>query len=360
MKSCRNTNSNSFLSRRFEDFEIPQLRTLFLLASFLLLPHVAALEPMIATARAADSPHSPQPSMTVRFTLPEDVLEKPFSFAGEVVPFQRSDVRYRVATEINFLLTDARSVLIGWLIPRQHPIQVVQPILAKQGVPAEFVFFYPVLPGLARNEQKPSPVGVWQISRPCDKTEGIEMAEDSWHDDRMDLELATQCFASRIKYLRGQIRGESWIMAAAAYVTSANIVSDAQGKWNSNSFWDVPLPSNAERLICRWIALAIIHTHQKYYQINIPSLQPVVLDKVTGLELSRDLAVAEIAAMLGIPAREVLSLNPKLKHAVGIFPALSGSKKLDHTIYVPKGKGALLVRKLQESGHLDPRSKRSH
>jgi len=360
MNGRRKTNSNAFLSSKFEDFAIRQLRILLLVASFFLLPYLGDLEPIVSSVGAADAQRSPQPSVTFRLTIPEDVLEKPFSFAGEIVPFQRSDVRYRVATEIDFLLMDARSVLIGWLMSRQFPVQIVQPILAKEGVPAEFSLFYPVLAGLARNEQKPSPAGIWQISKPCDKTEGIEMGEDSWHDDRMDFELATRCFAARIKSLRGQIRGESWIMAAAAYVTSASTVSEAQGKWDSNSFWDVPLPLHAEHLICRWIALAIIYSHQKYYQINIPQQPPLLLDKVTGLELSRDLSVAEIAFMLGIPAREVLSLNTKLKHSLGMFPALSGSKKLNHTIYVPKGKGAMLVKKLQESGHVGPQNQQRH
>jgi hypothetical protein len=85
----------------------------------------------------------------------------------------------------------------------------------------------------------------------------------------------------------------------------------------------------------------------------------LVLDKVTGLELSRDVSVAELAVMLGIPSREVLKLNPKLKSSVGTFPSLSGTMRLAHNINVPKGKGALLVEKLKASGHLTAQSKRT-
>jgi hypothetical protein len=148
-------------------------------------------------------------------------------------------------------------------------------------------------------------------------------------------------------------------MAAAAYVTSHNTVSDAQGNWDANSFWDVPLPSNIEQLICRWIAFTIIQSHQRFYHINIPRQTPLVFDKVMGLELSRDLSVAELAVMLGIPAREVLRLNPKLKSAVGVFPSLSSAVRLVHNINVPRGKGALLIEKLEASGHVKGQSKRT-
>ncbi len=328
-------------------------------ACCLLWPLSGTFVILTATASAADSPQVSETATSVRYSLPEDVLRRPFSFAGEIVPFQRSDVRYRVGSEINFLLLDARSVLIEWLIRRDVPVQLIQQILEKEGVPPEFVFFYPVLAGLTRNDQKVSGAGIWHISKPCDKADGLEMQEDSWHDDRMDIELATHCFASRIKSLRSQIRGGSWIMAAAAYVTSPNTVSDAQGNWDATSFWDVPLPPNIEQLICRWIAFTIIHGHERFYHINIPRQTPLVLDKVTGLELSRDVSVAELAVMLGIPSREVLKLNPKLKSSVGTFPSLSGTMRLAHNINVPKGKGALLVEKLKASGHLTAQSKRT-
>ncbi|MDQ1238590.1 MAG: rane-bound lytic murein transglycosylase, partial [Thermodesulfobacteriota bacterium] len=236
-------------------------------ACCLLWPLSGTFVLLTATASAADSPQVSETATSVRYSLPEDVPRKPFSFAGEIVPFQRSDVRYRVGSQINFLLLDARSVLIEWLIRRDVPVQLIQQILEKEGVPPEFVFFCPVLAGLTRNDQKASGAGIWHISKPCDKADGVEMQEDSWHDDRMDIELATHCFASRIKSLRSQIRGGSWIMAAAAYVTSPNTGSDAQGNWDATSFWDVPLPPNIEQLICRWIAFTIIHGHERFYHI---------------------------------------------------------------------------------------------
>ena len=39
-------------------------------------------------------------------------------------------------------------------------------------------------------------VGWWALEKPCAASDGVEMQEDSWHDDRMDLDLSTRCFAA--------------------------------------------------------------------------------------------------------------------------------------------------------------------
>ncbi|MEW6110603.1 MAG: hypothetical protein AB1664_00610 [Thermodesulfobacteriota bacterium] len=288
-----------------------------------------------------------------RYSLPADVLKKPFRFAGEVVPIQRPDVGDRIRNELNFLLLDARSALTSWINQTQQFAWIFEEVLKRDGVPQDFLLFAPVLSGLSlQASPRVSGAGWWGLDKPCDSNEGVAMSVDAWHDDRLDLELSTACFASRIKRIRKDLGHESWLMAAAAYITATKTVAEREKQWKSQSFWDIPLPDNAEELVVRWIAFAIIFAHLRDYGLNAAGTPPLIFDNVTGIALAKDLPVAEIARMTDTPPRKILELNPKLKPSVGKFPAKVKGRNMTHSIHTPRGKGWVLVNKLKAAGYL--------
>ncbi len=291
-----------------------------------------------------------------QYSLPDTITRAPFRFAGEIIPLQRPDVRARILYQVNFLLMDARSVLSEWLTEKIRYWWLLKETLAKEGVPEDFVLFSFVLSGLGKSEFRGPGAGVWALDKPCSRAEGVEMFEDAWHDDRMDMELATRCFAARIKAIRAQL-GAGWLMAAAAYVTSPKTVEDLTRTWDTRSYWDLPLPEIAEELIVRWIALGIINSHREAYRLGHRDVQPFTFDQVSQLILSKDLPVGEIARMSGVSAREILDLNPKIKPSSGILPAKVNGKPLTHTIAAPKGRGQDIVDKLNKEGYLEPSKK---
>lgn len=183
------------------------------------------------------------------------------------------------------------------------------------------------------------------------------MSADSWHDDRLDLELSTRCFASRLRSIRKDLGDEGWLMTAAAYVTSAKTIQDFRHRWATRSYWDLPLPDTAEDLIVRWIALGIINAHKEAFGLKLRKPPPLTFDQITGLSLVKDLSVAEISRISGVSSREILDMNPKLKPTAGIFPATEKGKGLTHVIAVPKGKGWIVVNKLKEAGYLSSGAK---
>ena len=303
-----------------------------------------------APTRAAGPSRDTQPSFC-RYLLPDAVISRPFRFAGQIVPLERPDVRSRIAYHVNFLLMDARSVLSDWLTERTRYWWLIKETLAKQGVPEDFVLFSCVLSGLGKSEYRGPGAGMWALEKPCSAAEGVEMFDDAWHDDRMDMELSTRCFAARIKALRDQLGGD-WLMAAAAYVTSLKTIQDFSRTWDTRSYWNLPLPDPAEDLIVRWIAFGIIHSNRDAYQLTGRNMEPATFDQVSQLILSKDLPVGEIARMSGVSPREILDLNPKLKPSSGILPAKVDGKPLKHTIAAPKGKGREVVDKLRKEGYL--------
>jgi hypothetical protein len=300
----------------------------------------------------ASAPPSSNSRFASRYSLPESVTSKPFSFAGQIIPLERRDVRERIVNQVNFLLMDARSVLSEWLTERTRYWWVLKESLAKEGLPEDFVLFSYVLSGLGKSEFRGPGAGVWALEKPCSRAEGVDMSDDTWHDDRMDMELATRCFATRIKSIRTQL-GSDWLMAAAAYVTSPKTIENLTRTWDTRIYWDLPLPDPAEDMIVRWIALGIIHSNREAFRLGWRAVQPATFDQVSQLILSKDLPVGEIARMSGVSAREILDLNPKIKPSSGILPARIDGKSLTHTIAAPKGKGRDVVDKLKKEGYLE-------
>jgi len=304
------------------------------------------------SSKAAGPTKESRPNCS-RYSLPSSLFKKPFHFAGELVPIQRPDVQSRILQQINFLLLDARGVLTGWLSERSRYAWIFDEVLRKEGVPDEFVLFAPILSALTlKASSRSAMAGWWALDKPCAASDGVEMLEDSWHDDRMDLELSTRCFAARLKDARKELGGGSWLMTAAAYITSTKTIQGLRQRWDTDQFWDMPLPENAEDLVVRWIALWIINGHRDIYGLKFKDTPPFTFDQVTGLVLSKELTVAEIAHMTGVSSREILELNPKIKAAAPVLPATSRGKSLSHTIAAPKGKGWLLVDKLKKGGYV--------
>jgi membrane-bound lytic murein transglycosylase D len=306
----------------------------------------------------AAGPRKEAPATCSRYSLPKSVVETSYQFAGENVPIQRPDVRSRILFQVNFLLMDARSVLTDWLSEKTRYVWLLEELIAKEGVPKDFVWLAPILAGTnLKSQGRQAGAGWWALENNCDSTDGMEMADDSWHDDRLDLELATRCFATRIKQIRKNLGDVNWLMAASAYISGESTVQDSMKRWNSKAFWDIPLPETTEELVVRWIALKIISGHREHFGLKFKESAPLAFDQVSGITLSKDLQVADVGHMVGIASRQVLELNPKIKTTSGVFPSQFKGKTLIHSIAVPKGKGSILLEKLKSGGYVSEQPK---
>ncbi len=326
---------------------------------------LACLMPFLgaeAHCAGASGPRKQTSGVPARYSIPQAVLEKPFTFAGEVIPFHRPDVAARIRFQLNFLLIDARSVLTSWLTNKNRYGWMFEEVFGKAEVPEEFGLLAPILSGISAKSSPSLPgAGWWALDTPCTADEGIALSKDTWHDDRLDLELSTRCFAHRIKRIKEKLRTRSWLLTAAAYVSSAEAVEEAGKNWNAFKFWDMPLPPNADELIPRWIALGIISAHPDKFGLRLKSTPPFTYDEVSGLVLAKDLSVADIAEFVGIPARKILRLNPRIMASNAVLPATVKGRPVSHRVIAPKGKGRVLVDALKKNGYLlqAPHAKRS-
>jgi hypothetical protein len=327
-------------------------RNLMLICICPLLGAYLLIAPNIALS--ADELHAKEGiSITTRFHLPPSIAGKPFKFAGQTVPLERPDVEARIIREVNLLLLDARGVLTSWFTEKGRFGWIFEEMLTKEGFPKELVLFSAVLSGMTKKSSaKLGGEGWWALGTPCTEMDGIKMVNDSWFDDRLDPEASTRCFAIRMKRMLEEVGGSNWLMAAAAYVSSPKEIVQRMQRWNTDSFWDLPLPENADELVTRWVALGIIDSHRKAYGIKFTEPAPFTYDHVTGVVLTKDLPVPVIARMTGVSSRQILEMNPRVKVSKAVFPARADGRTPTHSLVAPEGKGQALVRRLKEEGYV--------
>ncbi len=301
-------------------------------------------------AQSVQGPRSQGQTHLVRFDLPPE-LGKEYDFLGQKLRLDRPDLRSRLISQVNFLLYDARSVLTEWLLEKTRSNWILRETFSKNGVPEDFIWLAPVMAGAARSS-KPQGVGAWLLDKPCSAIEGVEMRDNSFMDDRLDIQLSTKCFAHRISSLHNDYNF-NWFMATVAYLLSPKTTTEIIDKYGTSNPWDIPLPKNIEDMLDRWIALKIIYTNRQYYGLEFKDPAPFIFDQLSDVRLSKDLPVAEIAKILSVSPRLILEINPKIKTTPGIFPAKADGKQLTHTIAAPSGKGVLLLKKLEELGYVE-------
>ncbi len=307
----------------------------------------------LACGTGTAEPRKDDRTLCARYSLPASVVNKPFKFAGETIPLERGDARVRMTNAVNFLLLDARGVLTTWLLDYDRRAWIIEEILTKEGIPSDFALLAPVVSGMVGGASGRLPgAGWWAIDQPCTQAEGVPMSNDSWRDDRLDLELSTACFAARLKSIKKELGTGSWLVAAAAYLSSTKAISGYLKSWNTDDLWTIPLPDVAEELLARWIALGIIKADSKAVGLELQSVPPLTYDGLTGLVLAKDLPVAEIARMTGAAPRRIMELNPKIKPGSGKVPSVVNGKRLTHSLAAPKGKGLTLVEQLRKHGYL--------
>lgn len=316
----------------------------------MLLPILVALMAQPAMAQERKGPAPQAPTTAGLFGLPPDI-GKEYRFLGQEFPIQRHDIKSRIIWQINFLLYDARSVMTEWVLEKSRFNWIYRETFSKAGVPEDFIWLAPVLGGATKGS-RPQSVGVWMLDKPCSRAEGVEMNEDSFMDERLDVQLSTKCFAQRLAAIHKDY-GMDWLMTAVAYLITPKNAKEIVEKYGTSNPWDIPLPDNIEDLLDRWIALKIIYTHRLFYGLNFKDPAPVIFDQLSDVKLSRDLPVAEIARIIGVSPRLILELNPKIKTNPGVFPAKADGRQLNHTIAAPSGTGAQLLKKLQESGYIE-------
>ncbi|MDN3677896.1 lytic transglycosylase domain-containing protein [Flavobacterium paronense] len=185
-------------------------------------------------------------------------------FAGETAPLQINDVKERLDREllINANL-DATTALIIKRANRVFPI--IEPILAKYGVPDDFKYLAVIESGLTNAVSGSGAKGVWQFMPDTAKEKGMEVNDIV--DERYDLEKSTE---AACKYLlSAKEKFGSWTLAAASYNGGMSGVGKKIEEQKVANYYDLALTEETSRYVFRILALKEIMKNPAQYGFSI-------------------------------------------------------------------------------------------
>lgn len=332
---------------------------------------LGALPEVCWASPAHIAPHFSSLGTGFRYGFPHQIEEGGLRFADQTIPISRRDVRERILEEINYLLLDRRSRVLLWLSRADYFKPVVSPVLRKYKVPPELLLLAAIESSFdPRALSSAGAYGYWQFIKAtalcgpsgCDEYDW-KMKITPWKDERADLVRSSHSAARYLAWLyrvrKVNIDHEKprdgfrdWLLTTASYNAGPARVIQRMNLFGASSYWDVALPIETEKYVPRLIALWIISTNRKFYDVQVHSQRTISFDTLTGVRLAKDLPFATIAKLLGTTPRSVWELNAQISPYKAVFPARSGKAAISHTIRVPKGEGEKFRTQLKARGYV--------
>ncbi|HEY0092416.1 MAG TPA: lytic transglycosylase domain-containing protein [Flavobacterium sp.] len=230
-------------------------------------------------------------------------------FAGESAPLNISDVRERFEREllVNANL-DATTLLIIKRANRAFP--VIEPILAKYGVPDDFKYLAVAESGLLNATSSAGAKGFWQFMPETAREHGMEVNDVV--DERYHLQKSTEAACRYL--LNAKFKFGSWTMAAASYnggMTGVNKQIEIQKVTN---YYDLLLTDETFRYVFRILALKEIMKNPAVYGFNIVPEELYENLPVRKIEVDTTITdLADFAKAQGINYKILKIHNPWLR-----------------------------------------------
>ena len=199
-------------------------------------------------------------------------------FAGEPVPLHNPDIRERMDRELLVnTYWQSNGVLIFKRANKYFPI--IEPLLAKYGLPDDFKYLAVAESGLENNRSPAGAAGFWHFLVSTGKEYGLEI--NDYVDERYNLELATKVAAEYL--IKSKERFGSWTTAAAAYNAGNAGVNKQMERQDVTDYYDLLLNDETSRYVFRILAFKEILSNPKKYGFNFREkdlYQPIPTFKV--------------------------------------------------------------------------------
>lgn len=204
------------------------------------------------------------PEIGGQFTAISYDLPEQLSFAGEVVPMDRSDLREQLDKELQINIYFHSNTI--FLIKRANQwLPQIEPILKKYEIPDDFKYLPLIESGLLNVVSPANAVGFWQIVKSAGKENGLEISREV--DQRYDPILSTE---AACKYIRKAYKKfGNWTLVAASYNRGMNGLDRAIQKQKVDSYYDLFLNDETSRYVFRILAIKEIAEHPEYYGFKI-------------------------------------------------------------------------------------------
>ncbi|MGR7811912.1 lytic transglycosylase domain-containing protein [Lacinutrix undariae] len=249
------------------------------------------------------------------------------NFAGENLPLHNPDIKERMDRE---LLVNTYWQSNGLLMFKRSEkyFPIIEPILAKHGVPDDFKYLAVIESGLTNAVSPAGARGVWQIMPATARENGLEVNDNV--DERYNLEKSTEVACQYL--LRAKKELGTWTLAAAAYNAGNAGVSRRLKEQGVTGYYDLLLGEETGRYMFRIVALKEILSHPKTYGFNFTSKD--LYADVPSYKVEVDTAVTDFANFakgFGINYKVLKLHNPWLRES-----HLNNRSRKAYLIEIPK------------------------
>ncbi len=253
--------------------------------------------------------------------IPEDL-----NFAGEMVPQDDPEVMERIDRE--FLVNtywQSNALLLMKRANKYFPI--IEPILAKNGIPDDFKYLAVAESGLTNVVSPAGATGFWQIMKETGKEYGLEVNANI--DERYHLEKSTEVAC---KYLnRWKEKYGSWTLTAAAYNAGPGGINRYMKIQEVDDYYDLLLVEETGRYVFRIMAIKEILSHPEKYGFHLEKEDLYTAVPTFNVEVSEPIAsFTDFSKKYEINYKILKRHNPWLRE-----PHLNNTSGKKYTIEIP-------------------------
>ena len=204
--------------------------------------------------RSAQSNETPHPVEVRPSTVKPFELPKQLDFAGESLPLNMMEVKEKLDREI-LVNTYWQSNNLLMLKRSSKFFPIIEPMLAKNGVPDDFKYLALIESGLQNVVSPAGAAGYWQIMKSTGRENGLEINNEI--DERYHIEKSTQVACDYLN--EAYERFGNWTLAAASYNMGMAGTARRLAEQGVESYYDLLLNAETSRYVYRIAAVKHIH-----------------------------------------------------------------------------------------------------
>lgn len=222
------------------------------------------------------------------------------------------DCNEHVLNTIHYFAKNRRSFTQIALARSKLYFPMYEEKLSHHNMPVELKYLSVIESGLRPQvKSRAGALGLWQFMYRTGKMYGL--TEDSYIDERMDPEKATEAACLYLKKLYSMY--SDWNMALAAYNAGPGNVNKAiRRSGGKMTYWEIRpyLPKETQGYVPNFIAMSYMMTH--YAEHNIKPLEEIVFDfELDTVCLKKGVHMTSIDSVIGISVKDIQQFNPVYK-----------------------------------------------
>lgn len=237
-------------------------------------------------------------------------LPKHLDFAGERVPLENHDTRESMEEDLMVTMY-MHSRTMTTLRNTKRYFAIIEPILEKNGIPADFKYLAMAESSLNPEAHSPAKAaGLWQILASTATPYGLEVNGDV--DERYHIEKSTEIACKYLK--QAYEKFGSWTMAAASYNVGQAGVSRRSEKQGVNNYYDLFLPTETMRYMFRILSFKLVTEFPEDYGFMLKHKDYYAPYKYETVEI-KDVNIdwSSVAKKYGITYKLLRELNPWIR-----------------------------------------------